>query len=157
MLKKALLMGMLALASSNASAYFLAGSDLIEPVREYRKAERGETGVDYSMAWYYRGYVLGVYDTNDVRYCTPQGFTIAQLMAVTAKYIEDNPKYWNEPADQLIASAIMANFPCKWKSSIQNTATMGGVFVSTTIDYSVQKIPFLGKEWLTIRMLSTTK
>ncbi|EIA1624684.1 hypothetical protein V8046_003739 [Vibrio parahaemolyticus] len=113
MFKKALLIGMLALASSNASAYFLAGSDLIEPVREYRKAERGETGVDYSMAWYYRGYVLGVYDTNDVRYCTPQGFTIAQLMAVTAKYIEDNPKYWNEPADQLIASAIMANFPCK--------------------------------------------
>ncbi|EGR3344756.1 hypothetical protein J8B38_16210 [Vibrio parahaemolyticus] len=113
MFKKAFLMAMLALSSSNASAYFLVGNDLIEPIREYRKAERGDTDTDYSKAWYYRGYVLGVYDANDVRYCTPKDLTITQLMAVIAKYIEDNPKYWSEPADELVFRAINADFPCK--------------------------------------------
>ncbi|RTZ13605.1 hypothetical protein EJ063_19555 [Vibrio aquaticus] len=102
----------LAVVANSASAYFYNGNDLREPLKEYRKAEREDPNTDYTQAWNFRGYVYGVYDATDSEYCTPRDFGGHQLMAVVAKYIEDNPQLWSKPADELVGSAIKAAFPC---------------------------------------------
>lgn len=112
MIRKIFVAFALVVAASNASAYFYNGNDLREPLREYRKAEKGDSSTDYSKAWNLRGYIYGVYDATDAEYCTPRDLTGHQLMAVVAKYIEDNPQLWSEPASGLVKGAIKSAFPC---------------------------------------------
>ncbi len=112
MIKKAFLAFSLLALAQPALAYFFNGNDLYESLREYRKAERGDKDTDYSKAWNYRGYVIGVYDATAMIYCTPSDITSHQLMAVVAKYIEDNPQSWSEPAQRLVKKAVKSSFPC---------------------------------------------
>ena len=112
MFQKTFLALALLLPTGSALAYFYSGNDLREPLREYRNAERKAENTDYSKAWEFRGYILGVYDANESQYCMPRDAGSHQLMAVVAKYIEDNPQLWNEPASDLVERAIKSAFPC---------------------------------------------
>ena len=112
MIRKILLLLALFAATGNASAYFYYGNDLREPLREYRNAEKEASDTNYNKAWEFRGYIVGVYDATALEYCTPSDFTSHQLMAIVAKYIEDNPQSWSEPASNLVKRAIKSAFPC---------------------------------------------
>jgi len=112
MFRKLLLALALVSATGNASAYFYNGNDLREPLREYRNAEKQALNTDYNKAWGFRGYIVGVYDATALEYCTPSDFMPHQLMAIVAKYLEDNPQSWSEPASGLVKRAISSAFPC---------------------------------------------
>lgn len=112
MFRKILMALALVVVTGNASAYFYSGNDLREPLREYRNAENQAPNTDYNKAWEFRGYVVGIYDATALEYCTPSDFRSHQLMAIVAKYLEDNPQSWSEPASDLVKRAISSAFPC---------------------------------------------
>lgn len=113
MFRKIFVVIVLTAITQPALGYFYDGNDLRESLREYRKAERGDKDTNFSKAWNFRGFVIGVYDATEDGYCTPIDFTSHQLMAVVAKYIEDNPQLWSEPAEHLVKSSIQSAFQCR--------------------------------------------
>jgi len=99
-----------------SSAYFYSGNDLRVPVQEYFKAERSDHNTDYSKAYEYRGYALGVYDATSPFLCTPENVTAAQILTVVANYFNNNPHKWHMPAKVIIQSSLFESFPCPAKS-----------------------------------------
>jgi hypothetical protein len=90
-------------------ANFTSGNELHEWLSQSqdKNESRYHTGL-------FRGYVSGVVDTgNDVLFCTPDGVTRGQYTAVVAKYIKEHPEQWNQPASELVISAMKQAFPCK--------------------------------------------
>lgn len=45
--------------------------------------------------------------------CLPDGTTLEQISAVVKKYILDNPKDWQEPANSEVIYAMTNTWPCK--------------------------------------------
>lgn len=90
-------------------ADFTNGNELQEWLSrsEDKNESRYHTGL-------FRGYVSGVIDTgNDVLFCTPDGVTRGQYIAVVAKYIKEHPEQWNLSASTLVINALRQVFPCK--------------------------------------------
>jgi hypothetical protein len=48
--------------------YFYDGNKLVNAMREYEKAETNVRDTNYSMAWEYRGFVIGVHDATYFMY-----------------------------------------------------------------------------------------
>ena len=67
------------------------------------------------------GYIYGVADSfMDEGYCPPKGINYSQIVAIVKKYLNNNPKYWNENATTLILTALMIDYPCaKEKASTE--------------------------------------
>lgn len=94
--------------------YTYNGNMLIENMREYDKANRGDSNTDWGKAWAFRGYVFGVFDTaNGALFCPPDQITSSQTLAIVAKHLEENPAQWTEPASTLVIQALAQAFPCK--------------------------------------------
>ena len=45
--------------------------------------------------------------------CIPNGTTLEQMTAVVKKFIRDNPKDWQQPANTQVVLALMYAWPCK--------------------------------------------
>src|ERR1700753_2318309 len=59
-------------------------------------------------------YLLGFADdlAPKVKFCPPDGVTIAQTKTVITKYIEDRPQRLHEPFVSLAIDAVRAAWPC---------------------------------------------
>lgn len=101
------------LPQSVHAGYFYDGNSLVKAMREYEKAENNDTNTDYAMAWKYRGYVIGVHDATSFMYGYKENVGELQICAIVAKYLKTHPEKWNEPASDLVVSALQAAFPKK--------------------------------------------
>lgn len=91
--------------SGSASADYFTGNDLNQHLLN--------SGSTLGIAMF-RGYVAGVQDTfNGVSFCVPSDVPLSQAAAVVRKYLSDNPKSWNKPADVLVFEALKQAYPCK--------------------------------------------
>lgn len=99
----------------NASWY--SDKYFISDMQKHIKCIESEENCDWSANFSYEAYINGVADTlTDAKYiCIPNNVTGRQLYAVVTKYINDNPKSWNKPANYLVESALIDAFPCKKK------------------------------------------
>jgi Rap1a immunity proteins len=110
-----LLLAVLALggcAPSLASASFLTGNQLKEFCD---KSPNTLDGADCA------GYVIGVSDafaasmaifSTPKIYCPPPQVTPGQLMAMTQKYLTQNPEYGHLDASSIIFNMLSQQFPC---------------------------------------------
>lgn len=71
-----------------------------------------------------QGYIMGVADVLDHLSvtCIPNGVTVGQIVAIAAKYINDSPERWSEPAENLVAASLKKSFPCE-KSKTDTSST----------------------------------
>lgn len=94
--------------------YGLSGNTLADYMREYDRANRGESNVDWGKAWAFRGYVLGIFDIgNGALFYPSDPIPAEQAQAIVAKYIAESPARWAEPAPVLVVDALAQAFPCK--------------------------------------------
>ena len=117
-MKRVLAVGLVMLFASLPVAaawqYSFSGNTLAEYMREYDKANRGDSNVNWGKAWAFRGYVLGVFDIgNDALFCPSAPIPAEQTQAIVARYIAENPARWAEPASELVVGALAQAFPCK--------------------------------------------
>lgn len=103
----------LVFVQSVQAGYFYDGNDLVKAMREYEKAESKERDTDFSTAWLYRGYVIGVHDATSFMYGSRVNVGELQICAIVTKYLKAHPEKWNEPACDLIISALREAFPKK--------------------------------------------
>ncbi|WP_425509623.1 Rap1a/Tai family immunity protein [Usitatibacter rugosus] len=100
--------------SGATHARYNKGASLIESLREWERAERSDPTANLGRAMAFPHYVMGVSDALEgIVICTPQGVTVRQASAIVAKYINDNPRLWNEQALGLVSVPLMDAFPCK--------------------------------------------
>jgi len=104
-----------AVSGSNAHAFFSIGNDLVSDMREWKSFRYKSPNTDYQAASAYRGYVTAVYDVYDLKgiICPDnENVTVGQVNAIVAKYLNNNPERWSEPALYLVADALKLAFPC---------------------------------------------
>ena len=94
-----------------SSAQLMSGKKLVADMQEFEKAERQDPAANYQQAYFFMGYVAGVFDLSDDTYLYPVKPTIRQVCSVVAKYLKDNPKEWNLPGDLIITKALKKAFP----------------------------------------------
>jgi len=106
---KKLIIGLMFTISLNAD--FTDGNELQKWMNNTNK----ENGNRHSVGLF-KGYISGVVDTgNNILFCTEDGVTRGQYMAVVIKYIENNPEKWNQGASVIVLEALTKAFPCKNK------------------------------------------
>ena len=93
-------------------AWGYAGNDLIIDLREYEKAERDDPKTIHTSVGIYIGFVKGVYESNTKIICA-EGIKLKQMNAIVAKYLNEHPEEWNQPAYLLVIKALNKAFPCQ--------------------------------------------
>ncbi|PLT26716.1 Rap1a/Tai family immunity protein [Pseudoalteromonas sp. MelDa3] len=109
---KSIISTLLVFSAFSADAYFYSGNDLREPMQQYLKAEANDKDTDYSKAFEYAGYVIGVYDSTTPFLCTPSKVSRNQILAMIAKHLNSNPEDWHLPARTIVQSSLFKSFPC---------------------------------------------
>lgn len=97
----------------DSSAQIIDGKKLFADMREYEKAERKDPTANYQQAYFFIGYVTGVYDSSDDVYFYPAKPTIAQVCSIVTAYLKENLDKLSGPADLLIIDALRKAFPKK--------------------------------------------
>jgi len=105
------LAAMLFIVPANSSAQLVDGRKLAADMQEFEKAERKDPDVNYQQAFFYMGYVTGVYDLSDDFYYYPGKPSIKEICSLVAQYLKDNPDKWGMPADLLVTEALKKAFP----------------------------------------------
>jgi len=105
------LLAMIFFTSLDSSAQLIDGKKLATDIQEFEKAERKDPDANYQQAFFYIGYVAGVYDLSDDFYYYPGKPTIKDLCSIVAKHLKDNPEKWSMPADLLVIEALKKAFP----------------------------------------------
>jgi hypothetical protein len=101
-------------SSSNSNAHFYNGNELVEFMRGYEAAERKDADANYQRAARFSSYVIGVFDTGEgIFFDAPANVNVAQICAIVAKYLKDNPEKWNLAAVHLVIEALEKAFPKK--------------------------------------------
>jgi len=99
--------------SGNLFAQIIDGNKLVADMREFEKAESKDSTANYQQAYFFIGYVTGVYDSSDDVYFYPAKPTIAQICSIVSKYLKDNPDKLSRSADLIIIDALRQAFPKK--------------------------------------------
>jgi len=107
------LAAMVLCASWDLSAQIIDGNKLLADMREFEKAENNDPTTNYQQAYFFVGYVTGVYDSSDDVYFYPAKPTIAQVCSIVSRHLKDHPDKLNGPADLLIIDALRKAFPKK--------------------------------------------
>lgn len=95
----------------HSSAQLVSVNKLVADMQEFEKAERQDPNANYQQAYFFMGYVAGVFDQSDDTYLYPVKPTIRQICSLVAKYLRENPKEWDSPADSLVGKALKKAFP----------------------------------------------
>ena len=99
----------------DSSAEFYNGNDLVKDMQEYEKVGRGDKNTNCVSDGMYMGYITGVYDATHGSYDAPEGLIVKQLCSIVAKYLNEHPERWSEPAASLVIDAIRKAYPKKKK------------------------------------------
>jgi hypothetical protein len=97
----------------DSAAQLMDGNKLAADMREFEKAERKDPDTNCQQAFFYVGYVIGVYDASDDFYLYPGKPTIKEICSLVAKYLKDNPGKWGRAADLLVIEALQKAFSKK--------------------------------------------
>jgi hypothetical protein len=120
----AALIGLLGIATNTwaATNYTGTGEELARFAAVYEQS-RAKGGMTYGGRErvidiaYYQGFVAGVaLSTLDVAWCPNGLFSTDQLWSVVAKFLANNPEYWNQRAELLVRSGLARAFPCNSRS-----------------------------------------
>lgn len=115
MFRKLVVAGLLC-AAMGARAGFFSGNELVRDMREWEKHERKDLSASSLVAGNFMGYVAGVADVYDeLSVCLPESATVRQMSTLVARFLDENPARWAEPADVLVADALKKAFPCNKK------------------------------------------
>jgi hypothetical protein len=114
MMKNILGCFVLAAAPAFAGSGYIDGHTLNNRLKDYdvpnKTAAQAVTGGNA------QGYITGVADALDgVLFCIPNDVKVGQLIAMTERYLRDNPDKWNRNADTLIVESLRPSFPCAKK------------------------------------------
>ncbi len=106
-----LLMSVLLPLGNAHAKELLSGTELVQLMREYEKAQRNDKSANLYIAGEYVGYVMGFYDATwffyaEVRNITPEG-----VADVVGKFLNQHPEKWNRPAWDLVMEALKEAFP----------------------------------------------
>ena len=102
--------------SSNVSAGWLAGNDLVTYAKEWKKSFDGSDNANTYEVGKFQMYVAGVVDGLDgVSICLPENATGGQMLSIVYKYIDSHPEKWSNSALSLVYSPLSETFPCKKK------------------------------------------
>jgi hypothetical protein len=94
-------------------AYFMDGNELVGAIKEYEN--KGSSSLETLFkSGIYGGFIVGLHNVLDEgRFiCTDRAIR-GQILAVVAKFLNDNPARWNEPAVPLVTEALKKAFLCK--------------------------------------------
>ncbi len=120
----ALLLMCVAMSAHEAQArrIFIDGNELVKMMDAYERA--GKEGIDkvdsktvFNAAWFV-GYISGVADETETPYFTTKKINAAQVAAIVAKFLKENPEKWSEPGNQIVTEALKKAFPLK-KSEVK--------------------------------------
>ncbi|WP_342243228.1 Rap1a/Tai family immunity protein [Pseudomonas sp. OTU5201] len=109
------------MATAWAAGAMADGNTLVRNCESAIQMAGGKAGGDLIGAGRCQGLVEGTLDTvymmdtvhNAKRaICLPEGVTKLQLIKITVKYINDNPKLLNQNESSLIMLAALDAFPC---------------------------------------------
>jgi hypothetical protein len=102
------------------SAFAVSGNDLLNQlvINQQIKEGRGDGSLgQLSDAAFARGFIAGIFftlDDIDPKVCLPnQGGNVGQYVAVTKRYLDNNPNQLHRPAEALVREAAIQAFPCK--------------------------------------------
>ena len=108
-----LIAAMVLCSSWDSSAQIIDGNKLVADMQEFEKTENHDPAANYQQAYFFIGYVTGVYDSSDDIYFYPAKPTISQICSIVSKYLKDNPDKWSGPADLIVIDALRKAFPKK--------------------------------------------
>ena len=100
-------------SGSVAWAQLVDGNKLVSDMREFEKAEHDHPQTTYAAAGNYVGFVLGVHDLISPTLCQSGKVTVRQVTTVVAKYLNEHPEQWSQPAYQLVTTALQTAFSCR--------------------------------------------
>ncbi len=110
-MKKILLVIGLILMSGQSVYATPTGNELVNQWKEYQMSE-AEQAYSSLKVGFYIGYVSGVSDTGNGRWCfLPTGITTGQLCSVVGKWIEDHPERWTDRPFTIVTTALRKAFP----------------------------------------------
>lgn len=59
------------------------------------------------------GFVVGVHESmSGILVCAPKNVSVAQLLDVVKKYVNENPDKRHKPAKELVMMSLIGAFPC---------------------------------------------
>jgi len=102
----------ISVTSSVHAGSALVGNDLVQLMREFDKPDTDETRNPFEIGTY-EGYVTGVTDATVSMYSFDSTVTVRQICTVVARYLKQHPERWNEPASDLVISALKEAYPKK--------------------------------------------
>jgi hypothetical protein len=94
----------------NLFAQIIDGDKLLADMHEFEKMESKDSTANYQQAYFFIGYVTGVYDSSDDVYFYPAKPTIAEVCSIVTKYLKDNQDKLSGPADLIIIDALRKAF-----------------------------------------------
>lgn len=69
-----------------------------------------------AKAAYFRGYVVGVADSENGRlWCPPGDVSAERIQQIVSKYMRENPATATQDAVSVVTTALGTGFPCKGK------------------------------------------
>lgn len=104
--------------SGLANAGFYDGNKLQSYAASYEKTNSGvANSVDQVNSALYMGYVAGISDVLRLSgiICPPSNATVGQAVAITSKYLRENPEHWSVAGELLVSRALTPAFPCSGK------------------------------------------
>lgn len=116
-MKKVLIVAML-LCASDLYAGFYPKNMFMEDFEKHKKCELSESNCDWSANFRFQLYITGITDALiDAKIiCPGANVTGRQIVAVTTKYIENNPEKWSQSTSYLVELPLLNTFPCKNES-----------------------------------------
>lgn len=102
----------------SANAQLIPGQKISSWAASYAKMTSGDAEVgEKAEAMSFIAYVIGIAEANNSagKICIPEHTNGGQLAEVANNYMRANPDRWDEPAFQLISTALAETYKCKKK------------------------------------------
>lgn len=100
--------------ASNAFSFFISGNELIIDMKEWEKPSGDSTTQAFALS--YLSYTTAIAESLEfegyICHPSPENVTRRQIGAVVAKYLNDHPAEWSEPAYYLVRRALVGAFAC---------------------------------------------
>jgi hypothetical protein len=100
-----------------AAAQYMSGNDLVRLMKELER-EQTENWFDAGV---FSGFVIGVYDANQLAISRDGRISMIQVCSIVAEYLKQHPEYWHKPGYVLVIQALQDAFP----GEIESTSPAG--------------------------------
>lgn len=97
--------GFLVASSLDLYAQAMTGQQLLYAIEQPRSQDEKMAGI----------VLVGnvTFQADGITHCKPSNATVAQAVAITEKFLKDNPRVWNLEAIDITSAALSYAWPCK--------------------------------------------